>query len=343
MATAEKIANVYLEGSVAEAFMHLAVSEGLAEYGYLDNVMEQILARYRASRMRNRALTATLLYDRLHVVEYLDSFDLKELGRAGIVAESKPAESPARRGSGSWPRGATLFSSEQLDVLLSVRNALLPYLRRHRIFNAAALDHGVELLKDPDFLYHESRKCRRSNVISPDMFLVMEFERVLLPLVELLRNMNGTKSAIETTKIGSPGSFHLETVTTVNPRSLYRSYAILLEEITAFPKPRSLNEAIEIRNDRRIVEFRNNLWHWAEVIQAEDAGGERRLRKELQSASKSLQSFPRLRRVSLFLTYLSLPVAFVPFLGLPIAALGVAIQTYSDAKARKLRWLMVNV
>ena len=98
--------NVYLEGSIAEAFMHMAIHEGLAEYDYLDDIMKSILERYQRSRMRQRALLSTMLFNKLYLVEYLDSFNLKDLATKGIVSESKPAEISARSGKGKgWQRG----------------------------------------------------------------------------------------------------------------------------------------------------------------------------------------------------------------------------------------------
>ncbi|MEW8372396.1 MAG: hypothetical protein AB2722_00680 [Candidatus Thiodiazotropha sp.] len=250
--TSEEIPlDVYLEGSFAEAFMHLAVSEGFAKYDYLDSIMKDILRRYSSSPMRNKVLSSLMLYNNIHVVEYLDSFELENLNDLGVAIEKKPKESEARgRTGGRWAKGVCLLSEEQLNLLRLLRSAFLPYLRRKWGIKANEFDDIVECIQDPDFLWRESSKAEHYGVenliLSPLFKPISIIERDLLPILDLILDAGNKNAAIETTKVranklpslgGQPNRL----------KDGLRAYAILIDEINMIPQPRRRKSGTPIK------------------------------------------------------------------------------------------------
>jgi hypothetical protein len=109
-----------------------------------------------------------------------------------------------------------------------------------------------------------------------------------------------------------------------------------------FPVIDSLSDVLRLRNDRRIVDFRENLRHWADALLRSDSSEEEKIRREIRKSNKALHSLTRWKKAGTLITYLALPLSIVPHLGLPLTIMGAAFQLYVDAVEWRNRWLMIG-
>jgi len=96
----------------------------------------------------------------------------------------------------------------------------------------------------------------------------------------------------------------------------------LLQERFLFPVPETLKEVQSLRVNPDVVAFRNTFQPWVETLSKGNVDDERRLRKEVKSAIKVFEKAPKVRRINKFLTYIAMPVGFIPFTPLVGGAVG---------------------
>ena len=129
--------------------------------------------------------------------------------------------------------------------------------------------------------------------------------------------------------------------------SLYRTYEIILEEECTFPFPRTLSAALKIRNDKRVLEFRQILMQWATALLDGDVGTESLLRKEIAKANREIKKISTYRKIGKIITFATIPVALASaILGAPVGIfllpIGPAIHLKSAAIEKKNRWLLLG-
>ncbi len=122
----------------------------------------------------------------------------------------------------------------------------------------------------------------------------------------------------------------------------YKVFQVVLDEIEYFPKVNSIEDALRLREDKRIVDFRQNLQNWTYALQVNDFQLEKKLRTEVRKSNKALKIVSDLKRIGAIITYVSLPLSIVPFIGLPIGVISVGAQLYGDIVEWQNRWLMVG-
>lgn len=146
------------------------------------------------------------------------------------------------------------------------------------------------------------------------------------------------------TKLGSvPGRAPLAT------DDAFSVYSIFLKEVRTLPRPQTLEEALEMRTQPHIEEFREVFHRWHDAISSGDAD-EAELRRELGKMTRSARRRKRWGRAAGILTYAGVPPAVLGFLlinpivggvSLGLAAIGGATQFWIDRGARKDRWMLV--
>jgi hypothetical protein len=132
-------------------------------------------------------------------------------------------------------------------------------------------------------------------------------------------------------------------------REAIRCYRIFADEMGTFPAPRSLTEALRLRDDPRISSWREALHGWADRLRVGDVQGEAEMRKCLRAAIDDLRKIVRMRDgnggVAL---YLGLPLAVVdmfcavPLVGSLLTAVSSAVEIGGRAAANKHRWMLLG-
>jgi hypothetical protein len=332
--------SVVLHGSVAEAFMHLAITEGLIKYDYMDDIMEDILAQYRKSRERRSAIETLLLYDKLFISGCLDCFDFGCLFDSKILSVFEPDESMAR-GKEGFKKGVPILSADQHELAVSLRDVIKPFFCRKWNIVGANYDKLIDFMSHPDFTY----QVKNDKNLFGISFLAYFLETELIPFIETVKFSAINNSAMETNwirRVSKHLRIHPDAKTLALPSNIRRAYAIMLEEVRYLPTARNLQEALDLRTDKRITDFRNTLWRWAIALQNDSMESEAKLRKEMRNANAELRKLRFYREVTRYLTYLSLPLCIVPYIGLPIATLGLLAQTHIDYKSWQHRWMMLG-
>lgn len=130
-------------------------------------------------------------------------------------------------------------------------------------------------------------------------------------------------------------------------QSYWQAFGVYLEEVAFLPRLTTIQDAIRLRSDKRIKAFRETLNAWSSVLRDGDINAEKRLRKEIQKANRSIERMTQAQHVGKWITYLSIPVTVaslvsgVPF-GITLFPLGVAIRLCSDVSLAKNGWMMVG-
>ena len=130
--------------------------------------------------------------------------------------------------------------------------------------------------------------------------------------------------------------------TTGFSENYYKVFQIVLDEIEYFPKVNSMEDVFRLREDKRIADFRENLQNWTYALQVNDFQLEKKLRTQVRKSNKALKIVSDIKRIGAIITYVSLPLSVVPFLGLPLGVIGTGFQLYSDIVEWQNRWLMVG-
>lgn len=122
----------------------------------------------------------------------------------------------------------------------------------------------------------------------------------------------------------------------------YKVFEIIVNEVEYFPRVDSLGEVLKLRNDKRIIDFRNNLRNWAIALRDGNATLEEKLRREISKSNQALCKLGSWKKAGAFITYTALPLSILPILGLPMTMISVAIQLYINSTEWRNRWLMVG-
>jgi hypothetical protein len=115
----------------------------------------------------------------------------------------------------------------------------------------------------------------------------------------------------------------------------------LFEEGLAFVQPASLREVRNLRLHPDVRAFRQTFLPWLGRLESGDEAEERRLRAEVKAAARAFRSYPSIKRISKWLSYLSLPLEVVPGLGLAVHGLALGGEHLAEHLHKKSRWLML--
>jgi hypothetical protein len=113
------------------------------------------------------------------------------------------------------------------------------------------------------------------------------------------------------------------------------------------PRPRGLPEALALRNDPRVRDFRAALWQWMRAVRAGDGDAVPALQADVIKANQALRTMPDCRRLNELTAYAAVPAGAasallrIPSLRAAIGngELGAAIA--AKAPAQKSGWLVL--
>lgn len=131
--------------------------------------------------------------------------------------------------------------------------------------------------------------------------------------------------------------------------SHFQALGVYLDEVKYFPMPNSLHEALELRNDKRLNQWREVLLGWADTFAKGNPDSERKMRSEIQKASKELRFLKNFQKISRLLVYISIPVFVLDawlihgVLGGICAGLGTATELIATNRKHKYGWLMIGL
>ena len=122
---------------------------------------------------------------------------------------------------------------------------------------------------------------------------------------------------------------------------------VLLNEVRYLSAPKTVKEALSLRESREMRRLRSLLRTWAESVHKGDIAVEKKIRNDLGKASKELRRVGTYRSIAGMLAFLSLPVSVCEmFLRLPPSAslflntLGGAFEVNSRITKWRNRWFI---
>lgn len=116
----------------------------------------------------------------------------------------------------------------------------------------------------------------------------------------------------------------------------------LTDEILYLPDPRSIEEAVELRNNEHMASFRRVLADWLEIIKAGDVAAEQKIRNDMRRANRALRILGRVRefkRSPLNWLLLGLGLAELPWAtSAAIGGLGILMEAMEQGVEAQYGW-----
>lgn len=119
------------------------------------------------------------------------------------------------------------------------------------------------------------------------------------------------------------------------------------EEGLITPDLTSLPSVLKLREDARIVDFRRNLWLWADAVRKGDITESQKVAVEVQKANKALKRIGTYRRINDWFLYLSLPslvadaLLSVPAFGGLLGLAGLGLKAAETKLTKDVGWLLL--
>jgi len=123
---------------------------------------------------------------------------------------------------------------------------------------------------------------------------------------------------------------------------VYQLVGIVMNEITHYPQPKNLDEALTIRENPMMLNFRHSLLNWTESLVSGDIKDELATRKDLHNLCNKFKTANWCSRIGRFATYISLPVSVIDlaiagsFAGLSLTAIGYGAQVAADTQKARI-------
>ena len=168
------------------------------------------------------------------------------------------------------------------------------------------------------------------------------FYRHLTPVVGANRVEANLKIAIKNDQV-NPG--HPACGRDTSKIGVDRALSIWIDEIKRVPRIRTMEEALELRNDCRAKDFRDVLFEWAPKIRS-DPSQAQAMRKEIVKAHKELEGIKHLRRFNgcLGTALVSLDVAKMlaggDLFAYPLGIVSFALGKLANCKERHYDWIL---
>lgn len=125
--------------------------------------------------------------------------------------------------------------------------------------------------------------------------------------------------------------------------SVHHVISVIAEEVEHLPRVETFDHVRRLREDRRLVDFREALLEWANAIETGNLSEEQKLRKHLRTASESLKTVGELKRVSGIYAVLSAAAdigLIMNGISIPTSIVGAYFAGSEVIEKRKHRWIM---
>ncbi len=122
------------------------------------------------------------------------------------------------------------------------------------------------------------------------------------------------------------------------------TYAIFLDAIHNIPILNSFDDLSRLMKHPALPEFRRAIWRWSDAIGRGDTVDEAFFRKQITSSIAGLEKATKVKRVSRYLTLMSLPTAIASVfaqmpLGLILVPVSFSLAITAHALEHKHRWV----
>ena len=131
----------------------------------------------------------------------------------------------------------------------------------------------------------------------------------------------------------------------------FRLVTLLISRLDAegliVPELSSLRSVLKLREDRRIVDFRETLWLWADLVQRGEITESQKIAIEVQKANQALKRIGTYRKINDWFLYLSLPslvadaIAAVPAFGGILGFAGLGLKMAERRLTKNIEWLLL--
>jgi hypothetical protein len=140
-----------------------------------------------------------------------------------------------------------------------------------------------------------------------------------------------------------PGSARTEAMAAKTADTTNRLFRVVLDALfdqgIEFPQPTSLREVRNLRLNPDISAFRTTFLPWLDKLSSGNEKEERILRAEVTAAAKAFRRYPSAKRLSKWLSYLSLPLHLVPYLGSAVHVAAFGTERLADRWRDRSRWV----
>lgn len=140
-----------------------------------------------------------------------------------------------------------------------------------------------------------------------------------------------------------------QAASTITDNTLY-CLSVFLEEVDWFPKVTSIEALSRLRQDRRVVNFREAMQHWAEEVRVSGkTAATGALRQAIRAAMKDLRKVRSGQRLAGLLTLISVPIAVLETVfgivgpGIALTALSVAQECQVRYVERQHKWAVIGM
>jgi hypothetical protein len=130
-----------------------------------------------------------------------------------------------------------------------------------------------------------------------------------------------------------------------NPDNALQAFKFCLPNMR-FPRIQSIEQVLRLREDKRIIKFREKILEWTEYLSEGDIKSEERVRKDIRKANKELSKINTAQKVSTFSTILSVPAFFADLIfsggaiGGTLLVGSIGSLCYEYTKKKQYEWLL---
>jgi hypothetical protein len=113
------------------------------------------------------------------------------------------------------------------------------------------------------------------------------------------------------------------------------------------PDLSSLRSVLKLREDPRIVDFRQTLWQWTDLVRKGEVQEAEKIATEVRKANRALKRIGTYRKINDWFLYLSLPsivadaLAAVPAFGGILGLAGLGLKVAERKLTKDIEWLLL--
>ena len=340
-----KTKGIYLDEPFSNAFIVLGYNEGIipSYTGGQSDYEKRFIANFTNPEYSRIALHNLVLYEKIYLYPYFDNFVVDELRKDKIV---------------ELPNLGPYYSP---DIKFTEKNVietgiLYPALAHLKTTGIDISEKQLmETLRRGDLEQHGSLLMRRYELKAEKLLgdASKTVERELKQIEDGLSSIGPLFNALDrvsklvnaSSSLGVPALWNCLDIPSSKVIPTVKSddtivAGIYFRELKRI-KVNSLRDAIELREDKAIGDFRNEVLDMTEQVR-EGKADEEKIKKRIELANRILDACDLAGKAGIVITIAGIPALAIPILGTILTFTVVSLVTAEFVAKRKFQWALIS-